>query len=187
MKRSGCATTVAMVMALALTPATASAAVGHDRPGSVRPWIAYQTSYNGYRLDPWAPHNAHSQQTSSLNGWHTVVTQVSGGHVTYYIDGELLGDHTVDEQTGQYPVAPRVPMTVNFNLWFIDTAGHKGGRSTYTEDVDWFYYAKDQVIAPDEVTATATSLRSAGTTHLDTVDSGSCGGSTSTSTTVASH
>ena len=23
----------------------------------------------------------------------------------YYIDGALLGDHTVDEQTGQYPVA----------------------------------------------------------------------------------
>ena len=28
--------------------------------------IAYQTSYNGYRLDPWDPHNAHSQQTRSL-------------------------------------------------------------------------------------------------------------------------
>ncbi|WP_155856021.1 glycoside hydrolase family 16 protein [Cellulomonas sp. URHD0024] len=142
--------------------------------------IAYQTSYNGYRLEPWDPHNAHSQQTSSLNGWHTVVTQVWDGHVKYYMDGALLGDHTVDEQTGQYPVAPRVPMSVNFNLWFIDIAGHKGARSTYTEDVDWFYYAKDQVIAPGEVTATATSLRSSGTTHLDTVDSGLCGGSTTT-------
>ncbi|MEN0128607.1 MAG: ricin-type beta-trefoil lectin domain protein [Brevundimonas sp.] len=138
--------------------------------------IAYQTSYNGYRLEPWDPHNKHSQQTRSYSGWHTVVTTVADGHVKYYIDGTLLGDHTVDEQTGQYPVAPRVKMSVNFNLWFIDTAAHTGGRSTYTQDVDWFYYAKDQVISPSEAASTAASLQAAGTARLDTLDSGTCGG-----------
>ena len=41
------------------------------------------------------------------------------------------------------------------------------------------------MIAPSEVIATASSLRSTGTTHLDTVGSGSCGGSTTTSTRKA--
>jgi Tol biopolymer transport system component len=45
-KRSGRVTTVAMVMALALAPATVSAAGGDDRTGSAQPWIAYQTSYH---------------------------------------------------------------------------------------------------------------------------------------------
>ncbi len=136
--------------------------------------IDYETSYNGYRLDPWDPHNKHSSQTSSLNGWHTVIAQVGDGHVKYYIDSTLVGDHTVDEQTGTFPVTPRVAMSVNFNLWFIDLAAHSGGRSSYTEDVDWFYYAKNQTIAPNDAVATATSLRSGGNAHVDTVDTGGC-------------
>jgi hypothetical protein len=136
--------------------------------------INYQTSYNGYREDPWDPHNKHSQETASFAGWHTLVSTVADGHVKYYIDGTLEGDHTVDEQTGTYPVAPRVPMSVNYNLWLIDTAGHTSGTSTYTEDVDWFYYAKDQVLTPAAAAAAATTYRSAGTTHTDNLDTSTC-------------
>ena len=136
--------------------------------------INYQTSYNGYREDPWDPHNKHSQETQSFAGWHDLVTTVADGHVKYYIDGTLEGDHTVDEQTGTYPVYPRVPMTVNFNLWLIDTAGHTGGTSTWTEAVDWFYYAKNQVLTPAAAVAQAAAYRSAGTTHTDNLDTGNC-------------
>jgi hypothetical protein len=136
--------------------------------------INYQTSYNGYREDPWDPHNKHSQETQSFAGWHDLVTTVADGHVKYYIDGTLEGDHTVDEQTGTYPVYPRVPMTVNFNLWLIDTAGHTSGTSTYTEAVDWFYYAKNQVLTPAAAVAQAATYRSAGTAHTDNLDTGTC-------------
>jgi carbohydrate binding protein with CBM5/12 domain len=136
--------------------------------------INYQTSWNGYQEDPWAPHNAHSQQAGSINGWHTVVGQVGGGHVKYFIDGVQVGDHTVDDQTGTFPVYPRVPMTLNYNLWFIDTAGHTSGTSTYQEAVDWTYYVKDTTVAPADMTAQAAAYRSAGTTHTDTLGSATC-------------
>lgn len=136
--------------------------------------INYQTSYNGYRAEPWDPRNAQSSQTRSLNGWHTVLAQVDSSRVKYFIDGVQVGEHSVDDQTRTLPVTPRVPMSINFNLWFIDFAAHSGGRSTYVQDVDWVYHAKDQTISPNDVTATAASLRAAGTTHVDTVDAGGC-------------
>jgi hypothetical protein len=148
--------------------------------------INYQTSYNGYREDPWDPHNAHSSQTSSLDGWHTLVGQVAGGHVKYYIDGTLVGDHTVDDQTHTYPVAPRVPMSVNYNLWLIDAGAHSGGVSTYNEQVDWFYYAKDEVISPADAVTRVGAFRTAGSTHTDTLDTGTCSTPTPTPSSTPS-
>jgi hypothetical protein len=141
--------------------------------------IDYETSWNGYREDPWDPHNAHSSQNRSLDGWHTIVTQVGGGHVKYYIDGALVGDHTTDDATGTYPVYPRASMSLNYNLWFIDLAAHTSGTSTYTEAVDWTYYAKDQTLSPADATAQAGAIRGGGETHRDTLDStGGCGPTT---------
>ena len=136
--------------------------------------IDYQTSWNGYKEDPWDPHNAHSQEATSFDGWHDVVSQVAGGHVKYYMDGVLVGDHTVDDKTGTYPVYPRVPMSLNYNLWFIDTAAHTGGVSTYDEQVDWVYYAKNTVLSPADAVSRAATYRSTGTSHEDTLDASSC-------------
>jgi hypothetical protein len=71
-------------------------------------------------------------------------------------------------------------MTLNYNLWFIDTAGHAGGTSTYQEAVDWTYYVKDATVTPADMLTRAGAYRSAGTTHDDTLN-GSC--STTTPTT----
>jgi len=139
--------------------------------------VNYQTTWYTYRAEPWFADNVHSQQYQSFNGWHDLVAQVSGGHVKYYIDGVLVGDHS-----GKY--YPRQTMTINFNLWFIDTAGHTGAMSTYAEQVDWVYYAKGGVFSPAEVTAKAAAYRQAGTAFLDTVDSGgTCTGPSPTATT----
>lgn len=135
--------------------------------------IDYETSWNGYREDPWDPHNAHSSQNGSLAGWHVLTSQVSGGHVKYYIDSTLVGDHTVDDGTGTYPVYPRADMRLDFNEWFIDTAGHTSGTSTYDEQVDWTYYSRGEVLSPAEVTSKAAAYRGAGTGHADTLGSGS--------------
>ena len=83
--------------------------------------INYQTTWYTYRADPWFADNVHSEQRRSFNGWHDLVVHVAGGHVKYYIDGVLVGDHS-----GKF--YPRQTMTINWNLWFIDTAAHTGGR-----------------------------------------------------------
>ncbi len=95
--------------------------------------INYQTSWYTYRNDPWYADNMHTEQRSSLDGWHTLVAQVAGGHILYYIDGVLVGDHS-----GKY--YPRQTMTINWNLWFIDTAAHTGSTSTYVQQVDWVLF-----------------------------------------------
>jgi hypothetical protein len=66
-------------------------------------------------------------------------------------------------------------MTINWNLWFIDTAAHTGGLSTYIQQVDWVLFAKNQALTPAQVTARTAAYRSAGSTFADTVDAtGGC-------------
>lgn len=135
--------------------------------------IDYETSYNGYREDPWDPHNAQSDQPGSLDGWHTLVIQVADAHVRYFIDGTQVADHTVDDGTGQYPVYPRANMSLRYNLWFIDLSGHASGTSTYHEQVDWAYYSRGELLSPADAVARADAYRSAGTGHADTLGDGS--------------
>jgi hypothetical protein len=136
--------------------------------------INYQTTWYTYRNEPWYADNTHSEQRSSLNGWHDLVATVANGHVIYYIDGVQVGDHS-----GHF--YPRQTMTINWNLWFIDTAAHSGGRSTYVQQVDWVLFAKNRVLTPAQVSSSAAAYRSGGTTFTDTVDA--TGGCTNPPTT----
>jgi hypothetical protein len=138
--------------------------------------INYQTTWYTYQNDPWYADNVHSEERQSFDGWHDLVIQVANGHVIYYIDGQLVGDHS-----GKY--YPRQTMTINYNLWFIDTAAHTSGTSTYIEQVDWTYFAKSQVLSPAQATAQAATYRSAGTSFVDTVSSGGACASPSVSAT----
>lgn len=126
--------------------------------------INYQTTWYTYRADPWYADNVHSEERRSFDGWHDLVVTVGNGHVIYYIDGVQVGDHS-----GKY--YPRQTMTINWNLWFIDTAAHSGGLSTYIEQVDWVLFAKNQVLTPSQVTGQAAAYRAAGNAFTDTVDS----------------
>jgi DNA-binding NarL/FixJ family response regulator len=129
----------------------------------------YQTSWYTYWNNPtWDGLRTSTAQNRSFNGWHDIVTQVSGGHVKYYLDGQLTADHTTDAQGN--PVYPRTPMSINYNMWFIDTAGHTSGNSVYTEQVDWTYYAGNEVVSPSDAVARAGPYRTARTSHVDTVD-----------------
>ncbi|MBA8924211.1 hypothetical protein BC739_001408 [Kutzneria viridogrisea] len=131
----------------------------------------YQTSYHTYRPDPLdLTHRAYNTQTRSMAGWHELVTQVADGHVKYYIDGELTADHSLDPDGES--VAPRQPMSLSYNTWLIDTEGHQGGRSTYTQQVAWTYYTRDEVVSPAEAADRAARYRAAGTHHEDTLDTG---------------
>ncbi|WP_306208097.1 RICIN domain-containing protein [Actinoplanes sp. RD1] len=124
--------------------------------------INYQTTWYTYVPDPWYADNQHSQQQRSIAGWHDVMATVADGHVRYYIDGALAGDHS-----GK--VYPRQNMSIDFNQWFIDLAGHTGGTSTYLQSIDYVYHAKKQVLTPAQAASAIGTYRAAGTTFADNV------------------
>lgn len=103
--------------------------------------------------------------SGSLQGWHTLVMTVASGTVTYYLDG-----NAIFSTTGKY--YPREDMTIDFNEWFID--GELASTSTprtWTEQVDWVYYAQNQALTPSQVDSAVAGLRSSGTSFKDTVPS----------------
>ncbi|WP_100445426.1 family 16 glycosylhydrolase [Glycomyces xiaoerkulensis] len=127
--------------------------------------IFYQTTWETYQESPWIADNIHSQQRESMAGWHDLVFTVADGRVKYYVDGQLVADHG-----GEY--YPETPMSINFNLWFIDTAGHTSGTSVYTQQVDYLFHSVGEVLSPSEVNSLVAGYRVDGVTHTDTVGSG---------------
>ena len=129
--------------------------------------VNYHTSWYTYRPEPWDGLRATTSTSSSLAGWHDVVTQVADGHIRYYVDGVLRADHTVDDQGNT--VYPRQDMSLNYNQWFIDLNAHSAGTSVYHQQVDWTYYAKNEVVAPADAVAQAAAFRAEGTDFHDTL------------------
>ncbi|RKR92082.1 glycosyl hydrolase family 16 [Micromonospora pisi] len=128
--------------------------------------IFYQTTWETYQNEPWQADNTHTAQRTSFNGWHDLVFTVSDGRVKYYVDGVQVADHG-----DRY--YPETPMSINFNLWFIDLTGRTGtGLATYVQQVDYLYYADREVITTAEAKSRVTAYRSAGTNHVDTVGTG---------------
>ncbi len=98
-------------------------------------------------------------------GWHVLVLQVAGGHVRYFFDGRLIGDHSG-------PCYPREAMSINFNLWFIpEGVGASRQPRAYEEDIDWVYFEKGVALSPGEVEHRVQALRQAGVARQDTVES----------------
>jgi hypothetical protein len=123
----------------------------------------YETTWYTYVPDPWYQDDQYSVQNRSYAGWHDVLATVAGGHVKYYVDGALVGDHS-----GKY--YPRQNMSIDFNQWFIDLTGHGGsGTSVWQESVDYVLHAKKQVLTPAQASAAVAAYRSSGVTHADNV------------------
>lgn len=99
---------------------------------------------------------------SSMDGWHTLMLQISSSSIAYSIDGVLRATHP-----GMY--SPEAGQYLAYQLWFdtVDTA--QGAARTYSEETDWVYFAKDTLLSINDVTARVSALRSAGTTRKDTV------------------
>ena len=117
----------------------------------------------------WYSADAMDRQThnviSSLQGWHTLEMTVSGGTVTYYVDGNVYFS-----TTGKY--YPRDKMTIDFNEWFI--SGELASSSTprtWNEQVDWVYYANGTAQSPSQVNTQVATYRAAHTSFTDTVPS----------------
>ena len=102
-------------------------------------------------------------QHVSLNGWHTIMATVSGGHVRYYVDGRLVAD-------ASKPYYPIEDMRVDFNTWLMNVKGHTGsGTSVWHEDVNYVYYAQNCVLTQKQILQQVRFFRRHHVHFLDTV------------------
>jgi len=126
----------------------------------------FVTTWETVQIEPWNANNTSNSVQGSLAGWHTLVTQVTGGTVRYFVDAQLIAQHG-----GQY--YPDAPMSINFNLWFIEGGLVQAeGQRQYQEDIDWVFHQAGTMLMPDEVTAKVNELRNASVKFTDTVVSG---------------
>src|SRR5262245_475651 len=123
----------------------------------------WTTTWETAQLDPWIADNATQMTSRSFDGWHVLVHQVAKGTVTYYLDGVRLASHG-----GKY--YPEVPMSLNYNVWFVDGGlAPAGPRRSFVEDVDWTLHAPGIVLSPSQVLARVRSFRTAHVAFRDTV------------------
>jgi hypothetical protein len=120
----------------------------------------------GPRLDTTTWHSAEDGDrvtratTSSLKGWHTLVTTAANGVVTYSLDG-----HELFRTKGTY--YPTANMSVNFNAWFVDLPFT--GKRTWDMKVDWFYHDAKEAQSLPEVQKAVSELAGNGTSYVNTV------------------
>jgi hypothetical protein len=123
----------------------------------------YVTSWDKVRIQPWLAYNKGNRRPGSAQGWHTLVVQVGGGSVSYWIDGVRVASH------GR-PFYPDVPMSINYNLWFIpDGLGAPGSVRSWQEDVDWVFFRAGEILSPTEVARRVSELRASGAAFVDEV------------------
>lgn len=130
------------------------------------PLTMYMTTWEKVQIEPWNADNTSNAALGSMAGWHTLVAQVTDGIVRYFVDGKLIAQHS-----GNY--YPDAPMSVNFNLWFIE-GGLNGANEMreYQEDIDWVFHEADTSLTPDQVEARVTEFRNASVAFQDTVSPG---------------
>ena len=129
----------------------------------------WTTTWETFQLEPWTKVNEFSRVPGDYSGWHTLVMNVSSDAVRYYVDGNLVGDHT-------NAVAPEVPMSMNFNLWFMPKGadGSVGPIDSnesrqYQQDIDWVLHVEDAELTTAEVEAKVAALRASEQRHIDQV------------------
>ena len=126
----------------------------------------YVTTWETVQIEPWDADNTSNSVEGTLSGWHTLVTQVIGGTVRYFIDGKLIAQHG-----GEY--YPDAPMSINFNLWFIEGGlTQSEGVREYQEDIDWVFHEAGVLLMPEEVNVRVSELRNASIRFQDSVVSG---------------
>ena len=124
----------------------------------------YGVTWQTVKINPWQAYNKAHEEVRSLDGWHTLVMQIGQGRTRHYLDGVQLAEHG----GRNYPV---VPMSVNFNLWFVAGGELPGNTSkrTYQQDIDWVLHVKDQLIPPQAMETLVETYRTNSTHALDTV------------------
>jgi hypothetical protein len=127
--------------------------------------VMFTTTWETFHPEPdWKADNVSEDRPGSYEGWHTLVVQLGlGRRAIYYIDGQKFAEHG-----GKF--YPEVPMSINFNLWFIRNGLLPPGPvRTWIEDVDWVFHRSRKVLTPEEIEATVADLRRRNVKFMDTV------------------
>ena len=124
----------------------------------------FATTWETFRPDPdWKADNVHEAKGASYAGWRTLVVQVSGDSVRYFVDGKPFAKHAGH-------VYPESPMSINFNLWFIrNQLAPSRERREYRQEVDWVFHAANAVLDPQEVEKRVAKFRAQKVAFRDTV------------------
>ena len=124
----------------------------------------YATTWETFSPEPnWKKDNVFQHVVASQAGWHTLITQVAGGKVRYFVDGKMFAEHG-----GEY--YPEDTMSINFNLWFINDGMVKAsGARQYQEDIDWVFHEAKSALTPEEVEGRVKILRRNSVKFRDTV------------------
>jgi glycosyl hydrolase family 16 len=132
---------------------------GHEGPRH------HATTWETFSPEPnWKADNDTTNKAGSHAGWRTFVVQVAEGKVRYYVDGAPFAEHG-----GR--VYPEVPMSINFNLWFIvDHLAPSPERREWQEDIDWVFFSRAR-LSPTQVERKVASLRARGVQFRDSVPS----------------
>ena len=130
----------------------------------------WTTTWETFQLEPWTKVNEYSRVPGDYSGWHTLVMHVSAEAVKYYVDSNLVGDHSA-------AVAPEVPMSMNFNLWFMPKGadGSVGPIDSaesrqYQQDIDWVLHVENQQLNTADVERQVAALRAQGVHSTDKVE-----------------
>jgi hypothetical protein len=131
--------------------------------GHTGPTIFF-TTWKTFSPEPnWKADNVSTNKAGPMAGWHTLVSQVSGGTVRYYVDGSLVANHG----GGYFPASI---MSINFNLWFVRNGFiNSSDVRQYQEDVDWVFFEAGTARTPAEVEAEVARMRRKGVRFQDTV------------------
>jgi len=129
----------------------------------------WTTSWETFRLEPWTKVNEFSRVEGDYSGWRTLVMNVAADAVRYFVDGNLIGEHSAE-------VAPEVPMSINFNLWFMPSGadGSVGPLDSpeqrqYQQDIDWVLHVAEQQLSTREVEDNVAALRASEQYAVDQV------------------
>ncbi|MBE9608145.1 glycoside hydrolase family 16 protein [Chitinilyticum piscinae] len=123
----------------------------------------FNTSWETVRLVPWQAFNQHAWRPGSLAGWHVLLIQVGDGKIDYWLDDDHLAQH-------DGKVYPRVPMSLNFNLWFTREGLLPAGEMrVWEQDIDWVYHASGRTLSTAEVLAEVEALRRAQVRSRDSI------------------
>lgn len=124
----------------------------------------YSTTWETFSPEPnWKKDSVFKTTVANQGGWHTLVTQVADGKVTYFVDGKLHVEHGGDYY-------PEDTMSINFNLWFIkDGLISAKEMRKYEEDIDWVFFRVGAAMSPREVEDVVADLRRQSIKFVDRV------------------
>ena len=123
----------------------------------------FATTWETFRLEPWLADNESSNLDGSYAGWRTLVATVANNEVKYWVDGKPLAVHTSR-------VYPEVPMSMNFNLWFIREGVLKSSeRRQWIQDVDWVFHRAGSALTTAEVEKAVADFRARSVKFTDSV------------------